>query len=257
MKISVDSNVGKLRKSNQDYADYFVSSHNQFLFILCDGVGGHQAGEVASELTTKFIGEAFTQLSQELNQDNIGQWIDQIIHQVNDYIYTKSIESSLLEGMGTTLIMATLIDNFAYVVHVGDSRAYFYRNEELFQLTQDHSLVNELIRTGEITEEEVSFHPQRNIVTQSIGVTESVTYELQFFDLNQVEYIMLCSDGLTNMLNLQEMTEIFAQGISMDRLGKQLIEAANNAGGKDNISIILVSDFTSPGESEVVSHDRY
>lgn len=254
MEISVHTNVGKQRKANQDYADYFLSPFHQCLFVLCDGVGGHQAGDVASELTTKFIGKAFTEQAQLLTIETAHQWIDKIIHETNQFIYRKSKETSGLEGMGTTLIMALFVEDTIIIAHAGDSRAYAYRDNQLVQLTQDHSLVNELIRTGEITEEESTHHPTRNIVTQSIGVTDSVHYETQSLKTASIDMMMLCSDGLTNMVDLATMDEIFSQELHSEALGEQLIQAANDAGGKDNITIILVSDVPVPIESRGDHH---
>lgn len=249
MQLSVHSNIGKKRSTNQDYADYFKSSHGQYLFVLCDGVGGHQAGEVASELTVKFLGSLFLEAEEKITPADVSLWIDEAINQVNTYIYGVSLTQHNLAGMGTTLIMALTIDDKVYIAHVGDSRAYAYSDRKLIQLTEDHSLVNELIRSGEITEEEGSHHPRRNVVTQSIGVTEDVKYELNEIGMEDVERLMLCSDGLTNMLTLNQLTDYFIKYDDIDVLADNLIEGANKAGGSDNITIILASNFNYPIES--------
>lgn len=249
MQLSVHSNVGKKRQTNQDYADYFKSENEQYLFVLCDGVGGHQSGEIASELTVKFIGQRFLETKEGITENNVERWIESTILSVNQYIYDESLSESQLAGMGTTLILALIVEDKFYIAHVGDSRAYAYNNKNLTQLTEDHSLVNELIRSGEITEEEGTRHPRRNVVTQSIGVTLDVSYELQTIALSHLDSLMLCSDGLTNMLNKDQLTHYFVSHDDIELLGSHLIDAANAAGGTDNITIILASNFHDSHES--------
>ncbi|MFL2128606.1 MAG: Stp1/IreP family PP2C-type Ser/Thr phosphatase [Ruoffia tabacinasalis] len=243
MQISLHSSVGKQRKSNQDYADYFKSDFNQYLFVLCDGVGGHQAGEVASELTTKYLGKQFKQLTKELTKEDASQWIGKAIEDVNIYLYEESLKDRQLAGMGTTLVVSLITKEFVLIAHVGDSRAYVFNEGHLIQKTEDHSLVNELIRSGEITEEEGNLHPQRNVVTQSIGVTPDVGYELLELPINEVEHLMLCSDGLTNMVSHEEIVDFFQQTEDFEHLAVSLVDAANEAGGRDNITIIVVGDI--------------
>ena len=244
MQISLHSSVGKQRKSNQDYADYFISDYNQYLFVLCDGVGGHQAGDVASELTTKFLGKEFKSIDRELTAEEASQWIHEAIHKVNNFIYEESLKDNQLSGMGTTLVLALVIEGLVLIAHVGDSRAYVIQQDQLIQKTEDHSLVNELIRSGEITKEEGDFHPQRNVVTQSIGVTSDVGYELSEILADSIDGLMLCSDGLTNMVSHEALVEYITSDLTVDELVVELIDAANEAGGRDNITIIIVKNLT-------------
>lgn len=254
MQISLRSNVGKKRKSNQDYADYFKSDYDQYLFVLCDGVGGHQAGDVASELTTKYLGKLFKQLNKELTREDASFWIGEAIEEVNTYLYEESLKSRELEGMGTTLVLSLITKEFVLIAHVGDSRAYVFNQGHLIQKTEDHSLVNELVRSGEITEEQGNLHPQRNVVTQSIGVTSDVRYELTELPLDEVESLMLCSDGLTNMVSHEDLVDFFQKAEDVEQLADSLINAANDAGGRDNITIIIMSNLPSliveDGETE-------
>ncbi|AXY25594.1 serine/threonine protein phosphatase [Suicoccus acidiformans] len=243
MQISIHTNVGKQRSSNQDYADYFMNDFDQPLFVLCDGVGGHQAGDVASQLTTEYLGNIFQELEDALTADSVSVWLHNAIHSVNQYIYDTSIKRSDLEGMGTTLVMGTIVEDVLYIAHVGDSRAYVYSNGRLAQMTEDHSLVNELIKSGEITEAEGEVHPRRNVVTQSIGVTESVGYELTQVSIYEIDIVMFCSDGLTNMVSKETLEAFFAANESSDDLSQDLVNAANEAGGLDNITVIIASHF--------------
>lgn len=248
MKISVHSNIGKRRTSNQDYADYYTSKASQTLFILCDGVGGHQAGDVASRMTTKYLGEKFEMIETAFTIKSLQHWMLEAIQDVNLFIYKESVEHAELVGMGTTLVMAASVEDHLVIAHVGDSRAYTYYQSELTQITQDHSLVNELIRSGEITEEEGNHHPRRNVVTQSIGGTDTVSPELNTVSLSEVEMLLLCSDGLSNMVSRAELMTLFDQYRSEDHFGEMLITAANDAGGMDNITLVLVSRFSTSAD---------
>ncbi|MBK0348135.1 Stp1/IreP family PP2C-type Ser/Thr phosphatase [Aerococcaceae bacterium zg-ZJ1578] len=243
MKIKVHSNIGRRRSSNQDYADYFKNQHNQVLFVLCDGVGGHQAGDVASLKTTEFLGERFKNSAEKFTLTSIQTWLMEQITAVNEYIYQESIRHSQLGGMGTTLVVAMVVDGHLVVAHVGDSRAYVFANDALTQVTEDHSLINVLIKSGEITKEEGQLHPQRNVVTQSIGGTQTVGTDLTVLSLSDVEVLLLCSDGLTNMVDNDTLLEMFKVFRNDDDFPDKLIQAANDAGGTDNITVIVASDL--------------
>lgn len=240
MQITVHSNIGRRRSSNQDYADFFENDFEQNLFVLCDGVGGSQAGDVASQMTTQGLGEQFKQLTEPLDEETVSEWMKEAIEKVNWSVYQYSTENEQYQGMSTTLVMAIIIEDTIFIAHVGDSRAYVYQDNKLYQITQDHSLVNELIRSGQITKEEGEVHPQRNVVTQAIGGHTSVSSEINQVEINQTSILLLCSDGLSNMLTVDEMERILSQPTETDQLGNQLIEAANEAGGADNITVIIV-----------------
>lgn len=240
MQITVHSNIGRRRSSNQDYADFFVNDFQQNLFVLCDGVGGSQAGDVASQMTTQYLGDQFKNLTEPLTSETVSEWMKEVVERVNRIVYEYANENQQFQGMSTTLVMAIIIQDIIYVAHVGDSRAYVYQDGHLYQITQDHSLVNELIRSGQITKEEGEFHPQRNVVTQAIGGNTSVGSEINQVEASPTSILLLCSDGLSNMLMMEEMEAILAQSEEADQLGNQLIEAANEAGGVDNITVIIV-----------------
>lgn len=243
MKISVHSNIGRKRSTNQDYAEYFNNQYQQTLLILCDGVGGHQAGDVASRLTTEYLGEKFKNSSERFTAESFRQWLVSEIEAVNHYIYDYSRREAHLEGMGTTLVAASVVDDKLIVGHVGDSRAYSYQENMLKQITEDHSLVNVLIKTGEITEEEGARHPGRNVVIQSIGGTDSVTSEIKVMDASSVEFLLLCSDGLSNMLSQEQLTTLFKEHRFDSDFAELLIKAANEAGGTDNITVIIATEL--------------
>lgn len=247
MKIKVHSSVGRRRSSNQDYADFFTNDFGQVLCVLCDGVGGHQAGDVASYKTTNFIGQAFLRHSSAFTKQSIEDWMLTIIRDANHYIYQMSLEETHLKGMGTTLVIATVIDQTLIMAHVGDSRLYVFGHDQLTRLTEDHSLVNELIRSGEITVDEGQHHPQRNVVTRSIGGTDNVLPDIKVLPVEGIEMIMLCSDGLTNMVEEPELTKLFQNERYNEDFAEKLIQAANDAGGTDNITVVLVSQLQEEG----------
>ncbi|MGX7108613.1 Stp1/IreP family PP2C-type Ser/Thr phosphatase [Facklamia miroungae] len=254
MQITIHSNIGRKRSSNQDYADYFYSQSQQVLFILCDGVGGNLAGDIASQRTTEYIGKEFEKVSQPMTVTQAHAWMVQMTNQVNNYILNQADLNPEYEGMGTTIVLATIVEDTILICHVGDSRAYAFAKGQLTQLTEDHSLVNELIRTGEITFEESIDHPHRNVVTQSIGTPMVIEPEFSEIALDRVEILLLCSDGLNGMIRNEEIEQIMAKQPDLDRLGQQLVEAANEAGGLDNITIILATNFNLNDEGGDIIH---
>lgn len=251
MKIAISSNIGKRRTSNQDYADYFENDFDQTLFILCDGVGGHLGGDVASQRTTHYLGELFKQLEQPLTQDKAMEWLYHAIQEVNTKIYDDATQDPNLTGMGTTLVTALIIDRIIFIAHVGDSRAYLYKQGTLTQLTEDHSLVNELVRAGEITLEQSFVHPHRNAVTQSIGLSKQVKIEFKILNFDEIEQLMLCSDGLTNMLSQEQLLTLFNDHRENNEFAQLLVDKANEAGGMDNISVVILSHLENTKVKEV------
>ena len=256
MKISIHTDIGKRRSSNQDFADYFVKDSQQTLFVLCDGVGGSQAGDIASRLTTEFIGNKFKKHTDKFDANNVQEWLESTIDEVNQFIYDEAGKETHLEGMSTTLVCVMIVSNKLYIAHVGDSRAYIFNDGQLKQMTEDHSLVNELIRSGEITEEEGENHPIRNVVTQSIGGSPSVVFGMTEVDIHEVDMLLMCSDGLTNMVpNAQLIQEFHDNQRDLDQFNHYLIDLANHAGGLDNITVILVADLNHPQVEEVMVND--
>lgn len=239
MKVTVNSNIGKRRSSNQDYADVFENQFGQHLFVLCDGVGGNKAGDVASEMTTQFLGERFQEIADALNTETTQEWLNQNIEAVNAYIFEESLKRPEWSGMSTTLVVTVVLEDQLWIGYVGDSRAYRFFQDELVQLTEDHSLVNILIQSGEITKQEGEVHPQRNVVTQSIGGTPDVSPDFLSVNKDEFDVLMLCSDGLTNMVSRDQLLDYFKNYQDLDTLGQDLINAANDAGGSDNITLIL------------------
>jgi protein phosphatase len=228
IEFACQSHTGLQRRANEDSA--YASPP---LFVVADGMGGAQAGEVASQIAI----EAFEQ-----GLDGTGspeERLAQRIQEANRQIYEHSRTESGREGMGTTLTAALLADSELAIGHVGDSRAYMFRDGELSRLTRDHSLVDELVRRGELTEAEAAEHPQRSIITRALGPEPEVTPDTSTYPVRDGDVLLLCSDGLTSMISEDTITEVLRSTSSLDEAARGLIEQANEAGGRDNITVVL------------------
>lgn len=238
------TDIGRKRQLNQDYV--FSSGkpigNMPNLFIVADGMGGHRAGDYASKYTVETI-EREIKLSFEKNPTIM---IKKAIQKANKEVRKKANEDPNLLGMGTTVVVATVIGKYLQVANVGDSRLYIVNESEIKQITRDHSLVEEMIRLGGIDREEARLHPDKNIITRAIGARDEVEVDFFTVELRPNDGILMCSDGLTNMLEDQEILDIMKAHNDPRNLvetAEALIDAANNNGGKDNIAVVLVRPF--------------
>ena len=246
MRVFSATDVGQKRKMNQDYV--FVSEspvgNLPNLFVVADGMGGHNAGDYASS-------HAVQTLVDEIREDKDFNPIKIIRHAIetaNTEILNQAQNNESLKGMGTTIVAATIVGHYAYVANVGDRRLYVVQ-DQIHQVTKDHSLVQEMVRMGELKAEEAKNHPDKNIITRALGAERTV--DIDFFDLKLEpgSTILMCSDGLSNMVEDAKMEEIIVDSeINLDRKGRKLLREANQNGGKDNIAIILVEPFTNEVE---------
>lgn len=251
MHIEFQTNVGRKRKSNQDTVGVYENKSGIVLGIVADGMGGHQAGDTASYLAVTGIGE----LWQETNlykQNDVARWVVSAIQKENEIIYAEGNNNPDKYGMGTTVVVVAVLGENILLGHVGDSRAYIVRNNGIKQLTDDHSLVNELVKTGEITPDMAAKHPKKNVLVRSVGVPGDVEVDLSVVAISEDDHILLCSDGLSNMLSDTYIKNIVSQPNSLKNRVEQLINEANEAGGTDNITALLI-DFKTPSK-EV--HDK-
>ncbi len=237
MKAFALTDVGQRRKINQDsvYASVQPVGNLPNLFIVADGMGGHNAGDFASRFAVNAVRESIGN-SSETNPIKL---IEEAVKLANRGILMEADEHEEMRGMGTTIVVTTIIDHCAYTANVGDSRLYLL-GDNLTQITKDHSLVEEMVRLGEITEEEARNHPDKNIITRAVGAAETV--DIDFFDY-KVEpggAILMCSDGLSNMVEDDEIRRILKKTIPAREKARILVETANNNGGKDNIAVILI-----------------
>lgn len=238
-------NIGKKRSKNED--SVFVSNTPigplPNLYIVADGMGGHKAGAIASKLAI----DALCEYIESHNGMDIGKEENLIlllkrgILHANHIIHMKGIKYPEYNGMGTTLTLCTVMNNNAYIGHVGDTRLYCMNKNQIKQVTIDHSLVQEMLEQGVITKNDVQEHPQRHVITRAVGTYEQVKVDTLKQVLNGVDYILLCSDGLTAMMSEQEIHEaMYNNADNLENKIDQLIEKANDAGGTDNIAIIIV-----------------
>lgn len=239
MEIIAKTDIGNIREVNQDYVLFYQKNEHECLAILCDGMGGHNAGEVASSLTCHAILKHY-QLQQDFHdEEEISSWMNETIHYANQLLQEESQLDAQLEGMGTTVVLALIKDNDLYVSHVGDSRAYYFDGQHLIQLTKDDTLVNALVDSGTISKDEAQYHPQKNILLQAVGVSDilKVSFYSQKMDSG---ILFLCSDGLYNSLNDEQIIEILKERQDLENIGNVMIDMANLFGGRDNIGIILM-----------------
>ena len=239
MEIALLTDVGQKRTNNQDYVNHFVNRAGRTMILLADGMGGHRAGNIASEMAVTDLGAAWVDTQIE-TVNEVREWFAHHLEIENQKIYQMGRDEAY-KGMGTTLEALVIIDNQAIYAHIGDSRIALIRGEEYRLMTSDHSLVNELLKAGQLTAEEAEAHPQKNIITQSIGQKDEIQPDMGIITLEPGDYILLNSDGLTNMISGSEISDIVTSDISLEDKAATLIRFANNAGGLDNITVALVS----------------
>lgn len=239
MEYTYRTDIGRKRPNNQDYVGLFANLAGSTLAIVADGMGGHQGGDVASEMAVSHLGYAFESTSTT-DVETIVRWLIFELQQENDVILEKAKRYADLMGMGTTLVAVIISGSRFVVANIGDSRAYLYRGGHLLQITEDHSLVNELVKTGELTPEEAQRFPQRNVITRSLGVSEDVDADVTIYDMEYDDYLLLCSDGLTNQVSDEEIAKVIASPTPIGEKAEQLIIMANAAGGPDNISALII-----------------
>ena len=235
------TNQGMIRNNNEDYFFFSDSPVGKIpnLFVVADGMGGHNAGEVASYT-------AVTEFVEFLEKDGRGGIEIDILDVLTDGVsyankrtYALSKERSEYNDMGTTMVACVLRKGRIYIINIGDSRIYRYRNGVLSQLTNDHTYVAMLVKNGEITEEEAMVHPRKNVITRAIGTDSNVLCDSSFFDIEENDLYLLCSDGLTGMVSKADISGIMSENISVEEKVNKLIDTANARGGKDNITVVI------------------
>lgn len=238
MKIAGRSDIGLVRENNQDNYLITKNSKGDILALVCDGIGGAKAGDVASLMATKKVGESFSNIEGFDNLSDGEAWFKKVLNKANDKIYSATTTSKDYEGMGTTFVGALIIDNNIVVANVGDSRAYVLKENELYQITNDHSLVYELAASGQIKPEEIDTHPQRNVLTNALGVVGDLRVDT--FSVDRGQKLLLCTDGLSGYVKNNQIEKIMSnQGYSIDQMLEKLIAKANGVGGFDNITAII------------------
>lgn len=231
---------GKVRDHNEDSVIISENMSGEVFMAVADGMGGHKAGEVASSIAISHIGKRFREMGSVGNKEDAIGWIKEVVSEANNLIYKYTEEHPESVGMGTTLVMALIAKDFLLFGNIGDSSGFVIKNKHLHKVTTDHTLVNLLVKSGELTEEEAKEHPRKNVLMKALGA--ATTVEMDIFDVEtNIEGILLCSDGLTNMLDKDQIDKVLADPLSVEEMVRKLIYKSNNRGGNDNISIALLT----------------
>lgn len=247
MIVSGRTHQGMVRKNNQDaFLTILHKEKNNALLVVCDGMGGAKAGNIASTIAAHTFADKVEELFSGTSRPSV-RALRIAVDRANEAVFRESISDPDLEGMGTTLVAAVIDGRHATLINIGDSRAYRIRGDDITQLTLDHSYVQELYRKGKLTAEEARHHPNRNLITRAVGVDEFVEADIFEGELAPTDLLLLCSDGLTGMLEDAEIVSLVNASRSLDEAVEHLIAAACDNGGSDNITAIL---FTGAGISK-------
>ena len=243
MQVFAKSDIGRERKTNEDF--YYVSKPEDKirLFILADGMGGYNGGEIASKLAVQtaknYIENNFKDI--EKDKDSIIQLLGSSMEYANMVVYEKSKETPELQGMGTTLEICLIYNNKAYIGHVGDSRIYRVRKQFIRKLTQDHSYVQKLVKEGTITKEQAEHHPQKNMLMKALGCNAFVEPDVMVKGFLKDDIIIMCSDGLSNLVDQETIYEMASKNIEQGT--KDLVQLAKDRGGYDNITVVIIKNI--------------
>lgn len=245
VKYEYITDPGKVRDHNEDSVTIVENQSGEYLLAVADGMGGHLCGEVASSLAISHIGERFRSLSSVGNKEDAINWLKDVVSEINAIIFKYTEEHPESTGMGTTFVAAILTKEFLLYGNLGDSSGFAIKNGKLHKITVDHTLVNLLVKSGELTEEEAKDHPRKNVLMKALG--SMVNVEMDIFDVEtDIEGILLCSDGLTNMLENDQINKVLNDTLTLEEKLQKLVYKCNNRGGNDNISIAyLVKDGVS------------
>ena len=242
MKAFYLTDPGKVRDHNEDSVTILSNDNGEYILAVADGMGGHNAGEVASSIATTHLEARFVSLDTLGTKEEAIEWLREVTKEINDKIFAYTFQNPDSKGMGTTLVVAIRTRDYVLFGNIGDSSGFVYKNGKLVKVTKDHTLVNLLVSTGELTEEEAKYHPRKNVLMRALGANNPI--EIDIFDVDiSVRGILLCSDGLTNMLTFEQIEKVLNSKDSIEEKIIKLIRKSNSRGGTDNISIAyLVSE---------------
>lgn len=248
MKSFYLTDAGKVRSHNEDSVTILKNASNEYLLMVADGMGGHRAGEVASSLAVTHLGKRFSKISSIGSKLDAVNWLNDNVNEINKEIIEYAENNPDSTGLGTTLVLAILTKDYLIFGNIGDSSGFVLKNGHLHKVTKDHTLVNLLVSAGDLTEEEAKFHPKKNVLMKALGAMEKI--ELDIFDVDlSSEAILLCSDGLTNMLTNDQIERVLNdETLEIEEKIIKLIRKCNARGGQDNISIAYLTKES--GEEE-------
>jgi protein phosphatase len=237
MKSFYLTDAGRVRSHNEDSVTILKNSSGEYLLMVADGMGGHRAGEVASSLAVTHLGKRFSTIASVGSKLDAVNWLNDNINEINKEIieYAKTNPDST--GLGTTLVLALLTNEYLIFGNIGDSSGFVLKNGHLHKVTKDHTLVNLLVQAGDLTEEEAKFHPKKNVLMKALGAMDKVDLDIFDVDLSS-EAVFLCSDGLTNMLTVEQIEKVLNdEALEIEEKVIKLIRKCNARGGQDNISV--------------------
>ena len=238
MKIFGKTDIGLVRESNQDAFCFGSFDDGNCWAVVCDGMGGVSGGQVASEICIEKVSEAIRRgYRSNMTLGSAKNLLNTAITAANSAVFSKSQDDFELKGMGTTVVAVIVLKNIAVVAHVGDSRAYIL-NDEIKAVTKDHSYVQLLIDTGKITEADAKHHPDRNVITRAVGIEHIVDVEIDIVDINTKDKLLICTDGLNGYVSDADILKIINE--YGDSSTEKLVEKANNAGGRDNVTVVII-----------------
>jgi PPM family protein phosphatase len=235
---------GRIRILNEDDGGIFVNGDGFRLAVVADGMGGHRAGDVASKMTIDLLQTAWAESKNIHSAGQAEEWLRLNINAVNQKLFIHSNENLECEGMGTTIIAAICTDQFVTLAHIGDSRCYILNESGYKQLTEDHSLVYELVRTGQISKEDAESHPRKNVILRALGTEQNVEMDIITIIFEEGDFLLICSDGLSNKVSETEMVEILSNHDALEARAESFIQLANQYGGEDNITLCIVEHST-------------
>ncbi|WML49313.1 Stp1/IreP family PP2C-type Ser/Thr phosphatase [Neobacillus sp. PS3-34] len=250
MKAVYMTDQGMVRLNNEDSGGVFINLDGHRLAIVADGMGGHRAGDVASNMTVIHLKTTWEKTEGILTAADAESWLKEHILDVNIILFEHAQKNTECDGMGTTIVAAVCTDGFVTIANIGDSRGYLLNEMGFKQLTEDHSLVNELVRSGQISKEDAEYHPHKNVVLRALGTEEQVDMDICTIMFEEGDRLLLCSDGLSDRVKETEMMEILTNDESLEQKASTLISLANKYGGKDNITLAIV-DYLAGIEGEL------
>ncbi|MFV0479080.1 MAG: Stp1/IreP family PP2C-type Ser/Thr phosphatase [Anaerorhabdus sp.] len=231
---------GLIRETNQDNYVTASNENGDVFALVCDGIGGGRGGDVASKMTIDFFSEVFSKNQGFKSEEEVVAWIQEKVKEANDSVFTKAAGSRQLKGMGTTMVGVLLTSVGRFIINIGDSRVYSLKKEDFKQITHDHTLVEDLLSSGEITAEEARVHPKRNVLTNALGVWDKARVDITKYE-EEAQAFLVCSDGLYGYLDHEEIKKVMlSQSLTTGRKVQKLLKLALDVGGYDNITMILI-----------------
>ena len=240
MKSFYLTDAGKVRNHNEDSVIIVKNKDGDYLMAVADGMGGHSAGEVASSIAISYLGKSFNETFLNMEKVKAVNWLRESVMDINELIFSYVKDHPESRGMGTTLVVAIVTKDYILFGNIGDSSGLVIKDKHLHKVTYDHTLVNLLLKAGELTEEEAKDHPKKNVLMKALGANDPIDIDIFDCDMN-ISSILLCSDGLTNMLEQEQIEKVLLSDIDIEEKVIKLIRKSNNRGGTDNISVAYLS----------------